>query len=187
MRQPDGTFKEVTYDEAVDWTANMLVKAKKTLMYGWASTSCQAMSVGHEIAEKIGGVVDNCATVCHGSSLIAIQDVGVPSCTLGEVKNRADRVIFWGCNPAHAHPRHMSRYSIFPRGFFTVKGHKGRKIYCVDCRHTDTARVADEFIQVQQGYDYELLNAFRAAARGEWLPDSVGGVPKEKIRKLSMT
>ena len=25
-RQPDGTFKEISYDEAIDWTANMLVK-----------------------------------------------------------------------------------------------------------------------------------------------------------------
>jgi formylmethanofuran dehydrogenase subunit B len=79
----------------------------------------------------------------------------------------------------------MSRYSIFPRGFFTVKGHKGRKIYCVDCRYTDTAKCADEFIQVQQGFDYELLNAFRTAARGEALPDTVGGVPKEKIYELA--
>ena len=81
MRQADGTFKEITYDEAIDWTAKMLVKSRKTLMYGWASTSCQAMSIGHEIAEKVGGIVDNCATVCHGSSLIAIEDVGVPTCT----------------------------------------------------------------------------------------------------------
>ena len=78
----------------------------------------------------------------------------------------------------------MSRYSIFPRGFFTVKGHKGRKIYCIDCRYTDTARCADEFIQVQQGHDYELLNAFRTAARGEALPDVIGGVPKEKIYQV---
>lgn len=100
---------------------------------------------------------------------------------LGEVKNRADRIVFWGCNPAHAHPRHMSRYSIFPRGFFTTKGHKGRKIICVDCRYTDTAKCADEFIQIEQGYDYELLDAFRTVARGQPIPDVVGGVPKEKI------
>jgi formylmethanofuran dehydrogenase subunit B len=181
IRQPDGTYREGTYDEAIEFAANMLVKSRKTLMYGWANTSCQAMSIGHEIAEKVGGIVDNCATVCHGSSLIAIQDVGIPSCTLGEIKNRADRVIFWGCNPAHAHPRHMSRYSIFPRGFFTTKGHKGRIIYCVDCRKTDTAHVADKFIQVEQSHDYELLDAFRTAARGEPLPDFIGGVPKEKV------
>ncbi len=187
MRQADGTYKEISYDEAVDWTAQMLVKSRKTLMYGWGSTSCQAMSIGHDIAEKVGGIVDNCATICHGPSLMAIEDVGLPSCTLGEVKNRADCVIFWGCNPAHSHPRHMSRYSIFPRGFFTVKGHKGRKTICVDCRYTDTARCADTFIQIEQGYDYELLNAFRSAVRCEALPDNVGGVPKEKIYEVAET
>ncbi|HWQ65689.1 MAG TPA: formylmethanofuran dehydrogenase subunit B [Methanospirillum sp.] len=180
-RQPDGSYKEISYDEAIEYTAQLLAKAKKTLWYGWASTSCEAMAIGHKVAEKAGTMVDNCATVCHGSSLLAIQDVGVPSCTLGEVKNRADRVVFWGCNPAHAHPRHMSRYSIFPRGFFTTKGHKGRKIIVVDCRYTDTAKCADEFIQIDQSYDYEVLDAFRTVVRGEPIPDVVGGVPKEKI------
>ena len=97
MRQPDGTYKSVSYDEAIDFTAKTLIKSKKPLMYGWASTNCEAQAVGHVLAEKVGGIVDNCATVCHGSSLLAIQDTGVPSCTLGEVKNRADRIIFWGC------------------------------------------------------------------------------------------
>jgi len=97
------------------------------------------------------------------------------------VKNRADRIIFWGCNPAHAHPRHMSRYSIFPRGFFTGKGHKGRKMVVVDPRVTDTAKLADIHLQLEQGRDYELLDAIRVAIRGNKLPDMVAGIPKEKI------
>ncbi|HJJ78132.1 MAG TPA: molybdopterin-dependent oxidoreductase, partial [Methanocorpusculum sp.] len=110
MKQENGEWKEVTYEEAAKYTAKILCDAKKPLMYGWSSTSCEAQSTGHMIAEKVGGIVDNTATVCHGPSLIAVHDVGIPSCTLGEVKNRADRIVFWGCNPAHAHPRHMSRY-----------------------------------------------------------------------------
>ncbi|MBW2632354.1 MAG: molybdopterin-dependent oxidoreductase, partial [Deltaproteobacteria bacterium] len=139
-RQEDGTWKEISYDEAIDYTAKMLAESKKPLMYGWSSTSCDAQGVGAELGEVVGAVMDNTATVCHGSTLIAVQDVGVPSCTLGEIKNRADRIVFWGCNPAHAHPRHMSRYSIFPRGFFTGKGAKSRKMVVVDPRCTDTAK-----------------------------------------------
>ena len=75
--------------------------------------------------------------------------------------------IFWGCNPAHAHPRHLSRYSIFPRGFFTGKGHKGRKMIVVDPRNTDTMKMADIGLQLEQGRDYELLSAIRVAIRGE--------------------
>jgi formylmethanofuran dehydrogenase subunit B len=181
MQQPDGTYKEVSYDEAVEYTAQMFAKSKKPLMYGWSSTNCEAQSIGHEIGELCGAVVDNTATVCHGSTLIALQDVGIPSCTLGEIKNRADRIIYWGCNPAHAHPRHMSRYSIFPRGFFTGKGQQSRKVIVIDPRPTDTSNLADYYYQVEQGRDYELYQAFRTALHGHWLPDVVAGIPKEKI------
>ncbi len=181
MMQEDGTTKEVSYQEAAKYTAKILCDAKKPLMYGWSSTSCEAQSVGHEIAEAVGGLVDNTATVCHGSSLIAVQDVGIPSCTLGEAMNRADRVVFWGCNPAHAHPRHMSRYSVYPRGFFTGKGAKSRKVIVVDPRKTDTASLADAHLQLEQGRDYELLSALRVAFRGEKLPDFVAGIPKDQI------
>ncbi|WP_292728291.1 formylmethanofuran dehydrogenase subunit B [Methanoculleus sp.] len=187
MRQEDGSWKEISYDEAVDYTARMLADAKKPLMYGWSSTNCEAQSVGAEIGEAVGAVMDNTATVCHGTSLIAVQDIGIPSCTLGEVKNRADRVLFWGCNPAHAHPRHMSRYSIFPRGFFTGKGHTGRKVIVVDPRPTDTASLADIHLQVEQGHDYELLDALRVAFKGEKLPDVVAGIPKAKIYEVAET
>lgn len=181
MQQEDGTWKEITYDEAIDYAAKTLAAAKKPLMYGWSSTNCEAQSAGHKIAEAVGAIVDNTAAVCHGTTLIAVQDVGIPSCTLGEIKNRADRIIFWGCNPCHAHPRHMSRYSIFPRGFFTVKGQKSRKMIVVDPRPTDTAKLADIHLQVEQGRDYELLQAFRVAIRGEVLPDVVAGIEKERI------
>jgi formylmethanofuran dehydrogenase subunit B len=51
----------------------------------------------------------------------------------------------------------------------------------VDPRKTDTAKLADYHFQVEQGRDYELLSAFRVAVRGEWLPDTVAGIPKERI------
>lgn len=181
MKQEDGSWKEISYNEAIDYTAKLLCNAKKPLMYGWSSTNCEAQGVGSEIGEIVGAVMDNTATVCHGTTLIAVQDVGVPSCTLGEIKNRADCIVFWGCNPAHAHPRHMSRYSIFPRGFFTGKGHKGRKMIVVDPRCTDTASIADIHMQIEQGRDFELLSAIRVAIRGEKLPAIVAGIPNETI------
>ncbi len=185
MQQEDGSWKEVSYDEAVDYTAKILAEAKKPLMYGWSSTNCEAQAVGTELGEKVGAVMDNTATVCHGTTLIAVQDVGIPSCTLGEIMNRADRIVFWGCNPAHAHPRHMSRYSIFPRGFFTGKGAKGRKLVVVDPRCSDTSKLADVHLQIEQGRDYELLTALRVAFKGEWLPDVVAGIPKKTIYEVA--
>ncbi len=185
-RQPDGTYKDITYDEAIDFTAKMLIKAKKPLIFGFGSTNCEGMAAAGRVAEDAGAVLDNCASICHGSSFLAIFDTGYPSCTLGEVKNRADVVVYWGSNPAHAHPRHMSRYGVFPRGFFTGKGARGRKVIVVDPRYTDTARCADHFLQVQQGHDYDLFDAFRMVMHGHGadLPAVVAGIPKEKILEV---
>lgn len=181
----NGTFKEVSWDEAIDKVADILVKAKRPLLYGFSSTECEAQSKGVELAELLGGILDNTASVCHGPSLLAIQDVGAPTSTLGEYKNRADLVIFWGSNPVHAHPRHLSRYSDFIRGYFRKDGKHDRFIVVVDPRNTHTAQIADLHIKVNPSEDYELINAIRAILRGVELDaEEVSGVPMEKIKEL---
>ena len=57
MHQEDGSWKEISYDEAVEYTAQMLAKAKKPLLFGWSSTNCEAQSVGNEIAEPEQGML----------------------------------------------------------------------------------------------------------------------------------
>lgn len=183
LRQPDGSMKEISYEEAFDWVARRLIAAKKPLMYGFGSTSCEAHAAAARLMDCAGGMLDNCATICHGPSFLAIFDNGYPSCTLGEVKNRADVIVYWGSNPIHAHPRHMSRYSTFPGGFFTGRGQQQRTVIVIDPRHTDTARGADYHLKVQQGHDYDLFNAFRmvVAGHGTDLPEEVAGIKKQEI------
>ncbi|MFX1380541.1 MAG: formylmethanofuran dehydrogenase subunit B [Promethearchaeota archaeon] len=181
----NNSFKEVSWDEAIDKAADILIKAKRPLLYGFSSTECDAQGKGVELAEMLGGILDNTASVCHGPSLLAIQDVGAPTSTLGEYKNRADLVVFWGSNPVHAHPRHLGRYSDFVRGYFRKDGTNDRFIVVVDPRNTNTAQLADMHIQINPSEDYELLNAIRATLRGVELDgDIISGVPKNKIIEL---
>jgi len=185
MIRKDGELQEASWDEALDKAADILVKAKRPLLYGWSSTECEAQGKGVELAEILGGVLDNTASVCHGPTLLAKQDVGVPTSTLGEYKNRADTVIFWGCNPVHAHPRHLGRYSEFVRGYFKRDGRNDRTIIVVDPRYTQTAQIADMYVKVNPNEDYELLNAIRAVLRGVELDvEEVSGVSYEKIKEL---
>lgn len=182
----NGEFVESSMKTAVKKTAEILTKSKKSLLYGWSSTSCEAHSFGIAIAEEVGGVIDATTSVCHGPTVLALQDVGCPSVTLGEVKNRADLVIYWGCNPMHAHPRHLSRYTIFPRGYFRERGHQDRELVVVDVRKSDTAKIANKFIQVKYGKDYELLGALRAVVNGnEVAGEEVAGVKKGDIYELA--
>jgi formylmethanofuran dehydrogenase subunit B len=185
MMRDDKTdeFREVSYDEAINEAAQILADAKRPLLYGWASGICEMMKKGILLTEEVGGIVDNTASVCHGPSALGVHEKGLPTGTLGQFANRADVVVFWGCNPVQAHPRHMGRYSLFTKGFFANKGRKSRKMVVFDVRKTDTAEMADEYIQVNQGEDYMVLSALRSilAGRNDVVPDTVGGVPKEKL------
>lgn len=180
-----GEFVEVSYDEAIDKAAQVIVNAKRPLMYGWSCTDCDAQAVGVALAEETGAIIDNTASVCHGPSVLALQDVGYPICTFGEVKNRADVVVYWGCNPMHAHPRHLSR-NVFSRGFFRERGRADRKLIVVDPRKSDSSKLADIHMQLDFDKDYELLDAIRTVVRGkDILYDEVAGIPREEIYEVA--
>lgn len=113
-----GKLTEVSLEEAVKKSAQILADSCYPILYGWSCTSCEAIRVGVELAEEIGGVIDNTSTVCHGPSILSIQNVGIPTCTLGQVRHRADLIVYWASDPYSAHPRHMERYTAFSDGRF---------------------------------------------------------------------
>ncbi|RUM42016.1 MAG: formylmethanofuran dehydrogenase subunit B, partial [Desulfocapsa sp.] len=136
--------KKVSYEEAIEKAVEILLNAKRPLLYGWSSTVNEAIRLGVILAERVGGVYDNTSSVCHGPTILAMIEEGLPGGTLGQAKNRADVIVFWGCNPAEAHPRHPSRYSVMVKGFL-IKSRKVRHVVVVDIRKTATALLATDF------------------------------------------
>jgi len=180
-----GILRPTTFAKAVDKAARILKSARYPVLYGWSQTSCEAISKGVELAELVGGLIDNTTTSCHGPTILGIQDVGESTCTLGEVRHSADLVIYWGCNPIHSHPHHTTRFTVFSKGRFR-KARKDRKLVVVDVRRTDTAKLADRFVQVQPNRDYELLTALRTAIKGEEIEqDSIAGVATETVEEIA--
>src|SRR5262245_57586451 len=102
--RPVATIKgqPVSLEEAVERAAEILVNAYYPIVYGLSDTTCEAQRVAVAIADRVGACVDTTTSVCHGPSGMAFQGVGEVTCTLGEVKNRAHLVIFWGSNPAES-------------------------------------------------------------------------------------
>jgi len=92
---------------------------------------------------------------------------GKITCTLGEVKNRADFIIYWGGNPAECHPRHFTKYTIMQKGKFVPQGRKGRYMVLVDIRETPSAKAADLFLQIRPGKDFEVLSILRALIKNQ--------------------
>jgi formylmethanofuran dehydrogenase subunit B len=187
IRRTGNGWSTISYDEAIQYSVEILSGADRPLLFGWSGTHGEAQCLGVHMCELISGVIDSTTSICHGPSILAIQEVGHPGCTLGQVKNRADVIIYWGCNPIEAHPRHMSRYTTYADGYFLPLAFRERTVIVVDVRETETAKVADEFVKIKQGGDYAVLSALRALVRGkgDMIPPSVAGVSKNQLERIA--
>lgn len=92
---------------------------------------------------------------------------GKVTCTLGEVKNRADFIVYWGGNPAECHPRHFTKYTLMQKSRFLPRGRKDRTMVLVDIRETKSVKASDIFLQVRPGKDFELITILRAMIKGQ--------------------
>ena len=179
--------KEASLKDAVEAAAQVFVNAKFPAIYGLSDTTCEAQKEAVAIADFLNGNIDTTTSVCHGPTGMAFQGVGESTATLGEIKNRADFVMYWGGNPAEAHPRHFERYAVNAKGMNTPNGKDDRHIAMVDIRPTSSSLIADTFLQVKPGSDFELLWAMRAIVKGAALDDSVEertGISKEVLEEL---
>ena len=77
----DGKLVTAAWDEALTKAAEMLVNAKRPLLFLGSETSCEAQEVGLHIAEYLGGVADSNATICHGPTVMGIQESGCSAAT----------------------------------------------------------------------------------------------------------
>jgi formylmethanofuran dehydrogenase subunit B len=173
-------------EDAVVRAADILRTASSPLIYGLSRSSTEGQRAAVSLAERIGATIDTTASLCHAPSVMAIQDVGEVTCTLGEVKNRADLVIFWGANPVQTHPRHFERYSLLPRGRFIPGGRADRTLVVADVKSTATTDAADLFLRIEPGRDFEALVTLRKLLRGEAVETTVStGAPVPHLAELA--
>jgi formylmethanofuran dehydrogenase subunit B len=166
--RPDATIdgQPATYEAAIARAVEILTNAHYPVTYGLSDTTSEAQRVAVAITDWIGGTVDTTTSVCHGPSGMAFQAVGEVTCSLGEIKNRADCLLFWGGNPAESHPRHFTKYSLMPKGEFVPNGRKDRYAVLIDVRKTKSAKAVDLFLQIKPKSDFELAWALRALCKG---------------------
>ena len=163
----DGEVSEVR--AALDRAAAILAAARRPLIWGLTQTTIETQAATVALADRIGAAIVLGNEEEARTQLHAMQRVGAVSATLGEVKNRADVVVFWGVDPVITHPRHFERYSVEPRGRFVPEGRAGRTVIVVDSRETATAERADHFFLVPEDSQFETLWRLRALVSGAYV------------------
>jgi formylmethanofuran dehydrogenase subunit B len=166
--------------------AELLRAARSPLIYGLSRSSTEGQRAAIALADALGATIDTTASLCHAPSVVALQEAGESTCTLGEVKNRADLVVFWGSNPVESHPRHWERYSVLPAGEFVPRGRADRFVVVADVKRTASAEAADLFLPVEPGRDFEALWTLRGLVRGvRPEPSAPTGAPAALLEDLA--
>jgi formylmethanofuran dehydrogenase subunit B len=165
---PIVTVDGQTADEetAIGRAVEILGRARSPVVLGLNRTTNEAVAAALAVADRIGAVIDVGPGAVSAARIMAIQRVGRVSATLGEVRNRADLVVFWGADPVATHPRHWERYSVEPQGRFVPRGRADRTVIVVDSKRTASAERADLFVRVAPEARFETLWALRGLIRG---------------------
>ncbi len=174
-----------TQDAAVDEAARILSRAKAPLIFGLSKSSTEGQRAAVALADRLGATIDTTASEGHAPSILAMQQCGESTCSLGEIRNRADLVIYWGADPVETHPRHMERYSIEPTGLHIEHGRSDRTLVVVDTEQSQTSDQADWFLKIKPERDFEVLWTLRGLLQGlEPNPGQDVGAPLDELKRL---
>jgi formylmethanofuran dehydrogenase subunit B len=131
--------------------------------------STQAYQAALALADVLQATVDTATSEPAAASLLAAQRRGRAAATLGEVRNRADVLLFWAVDPAPGYPRYLSRYALEPVGTHVPEGRAGRTVISVAIGADRGPAGADLAIALAPDEEIAALSVMRAVALGNTL------------------
>jgi formylmethanofuran dehydrogenase subunit B len=131
--------------------------------------SVQAQRTALAIADLLGARVETGTSGPAAQGLLVAQRRGRSAATLGEVRNRADALVFWGVDPAQRYPRYWSRYAPEPRGTHVPEGRSGRTVVAVSIGQDRGPANADLELTLTPDQEIPALSVMRAVALGNAL------------------
>lgn len=162
MIRKNGTLKEVTWDEAYDYTAKRFTEIKEKFgpdaLAGISSARCT--NEENYLMQKFMRVVigtnniDGCARVCHAPTAMGMQwayGTGAATNSIDEMY-KTGCILLIGANSSAAHPVTGARIK--------AVAESGTPLIVIDPLKIDLARVAKHHLQIIPGTNVAVLNLF---------------------------
>jgi formylmethanofuran dehydrogenase subunit B len=124
--------RDASLHEALDAMSRLLTDAARPLVYLAPDLSCETQREAIALADLSRALLDSVTSSTAMRSIIAAQETGRATATLGEIRHRADVVVFWGVDPAERYPRFWTRYAPEPAGLHVPAGRHSRTVIAVD-------------------------------------------------------
>jgi formylmethanofuran dehydrogenase subunit B len=179
----DGQVPSRTLAAGVDATLDAALAAAAEVLTGAAGrglvvlapeVSVETYRATLALADTLRLAVDTATSAPAVAGLLAAQRRGRAAATLGEIRNRADVVLFWGVDPVTRYPRYLSRYALEPVGTHVALGRAGRSVISLSVGADRGPAAADVSLALSVEDEIAALSVMRAVALGNSLGDLPG-------------
>lgn len=168
----DGAPAEV--DAALDRAAELLATGPgRTLVLLGLDLTTEAQRAALALADHLRAATDGPVSLSAASGILAAQRRGRATATLGEIRNRADLLVFWGVDPNERYPRYNSRYALDPAGTHLPGGRADRTVIAIDIGADRGPADADLRLALAPDDEESALGLMRAAVLGR-APEEFG-------------
>ena len=170
--------KQTDIDTAIKKAAEILRNAKSPMLFGWSNSTCEAQVKGIQLAKKMNATIDDTSSFCQGLLIEKVLHKKFRTCSLEDIRNNADVLVYWGSDAQDSQPRHLSRFSVFPRGESRQRGYEeDRLAVAIDVRESNTAKICKgHFYRIPLKGDREFILALMDALAGK--------VPKYDVKRM---
>lgn len=177
IRQGDRR-EEVSQAAALAEAAALLAQARRPVVFGLTASGCRAQEAALALARRFRARLEPADLSLMAPYYQALLSEEIHHAPLDFLRDEADTVLYWGANPLHACPRHLTRYALFARGRFTERGAEDRRLAAVDVHRTELARFCEVFVKVPPGQDLELIRAVHELVAGGSPAQAVKGADR---------
>lgn len=172
---PQINGKDIAKPEAVKQAVELIQKAKSPLIFGMSQSATDAQRAAVCLADQIGATIDTGAS----PATRALQQVGEAPCTLGEVRDRADLIIYWGANSLFTNECHR-------RSLVSKTAEVPRKTVVMGSELPSDCDGFDQLIQLESQNEFEVIWSLRALLQGRELSENVpAGISVSDLEELA--
>jgi formylmethanofuran dehydrogenase subunit B len=150
--------EEVSSEKAIEEAKRLLSQSKKPLIFGLDNSTLETQAIAISLAEKLGAVLDDASSFSYGEIISSLLKGFLPGCSLSQIKDRANLLVYWGSNPMHSHPRHLSEHSYYAYTEYDIAGWVPKvKLSCVEVRDTEFSYICNPAFMLSPGKDREFI------------------------------
>jgi formylmethanofuran dehydrogenase subunit B len=161
--------EEADVESCIKKAAEILKNASSPMLFGFDNSTCEAQVKAIGLAKKLDALIDDTSSFCQGMLVEKVLRQEFKTCSLEEIRNRADVIVYWGSDAQDSQPRHLSRFTYFPRGQERQRGYEeDRTAVAIDVRESNTAKICKaHFYRIPLKGDREFMLALMEALSGK--------------------